>query len=399
LQKALEWAKTQCQDPSPGNFPLIDRVLTDPTVLREKATRQEIIALLGDPGQRLKVMTQLRGKGYTVKDLRNAIQKYEEAEYYVRPQRVNVSDLVQRVEQQTNWVVKDLIPGSGFSLLVAPPKLGKSTTARYLAWCVATGEPFLGMEIPTPGPVLWVTGDETLQEVALGFQRIFSSCGDPGTIEVIQGYIRKDEYLNTLEGAILGMESRPQVVVIDTFAHAFDLEDVNNYGQVERVLSLFKARMERLSTPVLFLFHTNKHGAKGDLTSILGSTAIRGASSANIALHERTGRILLNAEIRLARGIKDLRLEIDWQRGSVHTSDSTPVDENAEAIDKASAVARVVRAHRERTGEWPTKTQVRDVLPIRGDRKTEYMNAALTLGWVEIESQGKKELLKLHEES
>ena len=42
--------------------------------------------------------------------------------------------------EAVDWLVEGLLPGDGISLLVAPPKVGKSTAARCLAAAVAGGD-------------------------------------------------------------------------------------------------------------------------------------------------------------------------------------------------------------------------------------------------------------------
>jgi AAA domain len=55
-----------------------------------------------------------------------------------------VSDLLAEPEEATPWLVDGLLGSGGVSLTVARPKIGKTTLIRYLARCVARGEPFLG---------------------------------------------------------------------------------------------------------------------------------------------------------------------------------------------------------------------------------------------------------------
>jgi len=55
-----------------------------------------------------------------------------------------LGDLMTEDPEQIDWVLEDTLPAAGMSLLVAKPKVGKSTLARCLALAVARGEEFLG---------------------------------------------------------------------------------------------------------------------------------------------------------------------------------------------------------------------------------------------------------------
>jgi len=65
-----------------------------------------------------------------------------------------------------------LIKG-GLSILVAKPKVGKSTLARNLALAIAKGEAsFLGRNISGSGPVVYLALEEKRSEVKKHFERM-----------------------------------------------------------------------------------------------------------------------------------------------------------------------------------------------------------------------------------
>lgn len=57
---------------------------------------------------------------------------------------------------EETWLVEDLIPPEGRFLIVAKQKVGKTFLGMQLAWCVASGEPFLGFRVPHPMPVHYI---------------------------------------------------------------------------------------------------------------------------------------------------------------------------------------------------------------------------------------------------
>jgi hypothetical protein len=56
----------------------------------------------------------------------------------------SLADLLSEPDEQLDWVVEDRIPAGGVVLFVAPPKAGKSTTTRDLAYAVSRGDAWLG---------------------------------------------------------------------------------------------------------------------------------------------------------------------------------------------------------------------------------------------------------------
>jgi RecA-family ATPase len=62
--------------------------------------------------------------------------------YYLA--RLSLADLLQETDEALPWLVAQLLPSGGFSLLAGKPKAGKSALAQCLALVVARGESFLG---------------------------------------------------------------------------------------------------------------------------------------------------------------------------------------------------------------------------------------------------------------
>ena len=55
-----------------------------------------------------------------------------------------LGDLLAEPDDAIEWIIAERFSYGSVNLLAGKPKGGKSTTARYLALCVATGTPFLG---------------------------------------------------------------------------------------------------------------------------------------------------------------------------------------------------------------------------------------------------------------
>src|SRR5215831_10259540 len=71
------------------------------------------------------------------------------------PQFLTAKDILQAPKDPTRWIVDGCLPTAGGSIVVAKPKIGKSTTVADLSLCVGRGEPFLG-RATQQGPVAYL---------------------------------------------------------------------------------------------------------------------------------------------------------------------------------------------------------------------------------------------------
>ena len=84
---------------------------------------------------------------------------------------VGLGELLTEPDEPVRWLVEDVMPAGGSSLLVAPPKAGKTTAARCLAVAVARGLSWLGRECDR-GPVLYLALEERRDEVKRHFAKL-----------------------------------------------------------------------------------------------------------------------------------------------------------------------------------------------------------------------------------
>jgi putative DNA primase/helicase len=80
-----------------------------------------------------------------------------------------LNELFAMPPQVVRWVVDEMLPSGGLSVLASKPKVGKSTLARYLSLCIAKGLPFLDRQV-IQGSVLYYAFEEKLEEVKIHFQ-------------------------------------------------------------------------------------------------------------------------------------------------------------------------------------------------------------------------------------
>ncbi|HAJ44314.1 MAG TPA: hypothetical protein DCM00_16990 [Alcanivorax sp.] len=85
--------------------------------------------------------------------------------------------LLSREPKPPRYVVEGMIPEPVAAAIVAPGSTGKSFWLMQLAACVATGTPFFGHAIPTPGGVLMLGAEDDQDEFARRLHAIAKAYG------------------------------------------------------------------------------------------------------------------------------------------------------------------------------------------------------------------------------
>jgi len=183
-----------------------------------------------------------------------------------------------------NWLVEDLLTVGGFSIMVGPPKTGKSTLVRQLIKSIAHGSEFLGRKVQKGG-ILYLTFEEQPSILKEQFNAIGITSRDPVIVHV--GSVFDDRALPDLEEAI--HEFTPQLVVLDTMFDISQLESIDNYKEVKDALAKIRNIARNTEAHILGVHHTNKTG------KFMGSQAIFGAVDAMITfVQERERRYLFS---------------------------------------------------------------------------------------------------------
>ncbi|GAB60905.1 MAG: hypothetical protein DWB56_02715 [Candidatus Jettenia sp.] len=181
-----------------------------------------------------------------------------------------LSDLFQEPEEQTQWLVDGLLPTGGFSIVVAKPKVGKSTLARGLALSVATGELFLDKEI-LKGVVIYLALEEKRSEIKKHFQDMGATGNEE--IHIYVGGAPADA-ISQIKGVVEKL--KPALLVIDPLFRFTKVKDGNDYHQVTNALEPILRLARDTGTHVLCVHHSRK-GESSAEDSFLGSQAIFGS--------------------------------------------------------------------------------------------------------------------------
>jgi len=182
----------------------------------------------------------------------------------------SMRDLLDEPDEQVEWLVEQLLPSGGLSVIGGKPKAGKSTTVRNLCLSVARGERFLGF--PTAkGAVIYCAFEEKRGEVRNHFRLLGAEPED----EIFSFVGQAPEYFVEQVRPILG-KVKPCLVVLDTLAKVARVQDLNDYAQVMKALDPFLHLARQTGAHLMMVHHNGKSDRDGG-DNLLGSTAIFGA--------------------------------------------------------------------------------------------------------------------------
>ena len=180
-----------------------------------------------------------------------------------------LADLLAEPEAGIEWMVDDRIPSGGLILLAGKAKAGKSTLARDLAYCVASGESWLGHHV-FQGRVWYLALEDKRSEIRRHFIRMGATGNEP--LWVFAGEAPPDCMAMLEERS---KSERPALIIVDTLQRLIRAEDMNNYAEVTtRFAPLLKLTRET-GAALVAVHHANKYG--DGLESILGSMALAGS--------------------------------------------------------------------------------------------------------------------------
>lgn len=190
---------------------------------------------------------------------------------------ISLGDLLDEPDEAITWILEGVLPTSGFSIIVAKPKVGKSTWSRQLALSVAQGNVFMNRQT-SKGAVLYIALEEKRSEVKKHFI-LLGATGDED-LHVYVGNAPK-EAQTWLTNEI--QKRKPLLVIIDTLFRFVNIADGNDYAKVTAALTPLLTLARDHKAHLLVVHHARKGGGDGG-DSMLGSTAIFGSVDTAIIL-------------------------------------------------------------------------------------------------------------------
>jgi len=188
------------------------------------------------------------------------------------------SALSEAPDAQPDWLVDKMLPVGGVGMIVAKPKVGKSTALRCLIHAVLTGGQWLGRSSAI-APVVYATWEDRRAVVKDHLQML----GLNGKADLSLFFGDRDigDPAAWLSGAI--MSTGAKLAVIDPFFRFMQVEDGNDYAELTKATGRVMEVARNTGCAVVLAHHARKsEGEYGD--EALGSTAMFGAVDCMVSL-------------------------------------------------------------------------------------------------------------------
>jgi hypothetical protein len=195
---------------------------------------------------------------------------------------IQARDLLAVEEPETEWLWAGILPAGGLSLLVAKPKVGKTTLAFNLAVAVAAGEDFLGRKTKQ-SPVIYLALEEKKSEIRRKLKAL------PHAPEKISFHFGSAPERAVQEVRNLIQETKAGFLVVDVLQKLCRVKDLNDYAQVTNTLEPLMATAREENCHIMLTHHAGK-ADRQDGDDILGSTALLGGVDTLIQIKKREQR-------------------------------------------------------------------------------------------------------------
>lgn len=291
------------------------------------------------------------------------------------PTFVMLGELLAEPEEHLPYVLEGILVTGGTSMVVAKPKVGKTTFVEHLALATSRGEPFLGRETHG-GMVLFLALEEKRAEVARSFQALGA-----GQESIALWVCNAPEAaLDWLADVIQNLA--PVLVVIDTVQRFFRLPDLNDYAIVSNALEPITALARQTGTHILMAHHGNKGGGS-DGDAVLGSTALFGSVDTLIEIRRSGGRRTIWTDQRYGDNLEEsvLALNVETRRLSLA---------GAPQEVEADSVAQTILDYLAMAGEWVDGRKLFDAVGGSHALHLSALNALVEQGTVRREGEGKR---------
>lgn len=248
-------------------------------------------------------------------------------------------ELSKREFPELQYLVAGVIP-TGTTLLVAPPKFGKSWLALHLAEACASGSLTLG-QIPTQTrPVLYLALEDSARRLKSRMELM--------GIEPHENL----EFATELQGMTLpeiltdrlaDIGDRAPLVIIDTLGKVAPEKrgSGSQYSHDYNVLGSLKEIIDQhLDASLLIIHHTNK-GEKDDfLDNVSGTQGIAGAADTVIVLKRERGTTRATMQVT-SRDVQEAEYSIRFTESCKWILDGSSVEEAKAAAARARATTNL----------------------------------------------------------
>ena len=293
-----------------------------------------------------------------------------------------LAELENEALEDRPWLVDELLPADGLSLLAGTPKAGKSTLARCLAVAVAGGtSKWLGKGVEE-GAVLHLSLEERWETIRNHYKRL-SAPGEKIYL-LSKTHPRPTNFILWIQSAI--SRHKPSLVIIDPVIRFLKIRDTIDYAQTTEALDPLINLAREFNTHILLVHHSRKGGGEYG-KEILGSTGLAASVDTIISLS-----IDGDQRIFYAYGRDDVEIE----KTNLNMDDNGWIDvgETKREADEDDIRSKSIEYLRE-TGEPQSTDQIRAALGCRKQILTTALNNAVEDGEIKYKKEGKKKLYRV----
>lgn len=230
-------------------------------------------------------------------------------------------------EPPVEWLVQDLLPVGGLSLIVAGPKVGKSTLLReLLASHGSGGGPFLGRENRHGGSFLYIALDEHPSMIRDHFVKLATVYAEDA-LSASANFVTQPVAPAQLPDLI--EQSGANLVAIDTLGqYVTGIEKGGEYFEWTAAMQALRKAATETGAHICMLHHARKAGGSRGL-STLGSQAISGGVDTIIELQAHYNKVTgtytrsVASTNRAGKDIPKTGLDLDPEHGTVNLDLST----------------------------------------------------------------------------
>ncbi len=268
-------------------------------------------------------------RGHTIAELEALVLEQTPAVVKDFPGLRGTFTMLEDPEGHIRWLVEDRIPAGSVCLLVAKPKVGKTTAARHLAVAVARGDEWLGC--PCTKGVVWYLAFEGQERDHKAHFRQFDLVGEDDAF--LRCYIgpMKPELWGWMraEAAV----HPPALIIIDTLQRFLQVKSMEDYAEVTKAFDPVIAFTRATGAAMLLIHHAGKALDRDPLDSVLGSTAIAGSVDNTLVLAKLAGFRTVTSRQRIGPDLDERVIQLS-KDGRVTLGDAREAAELRVVMDK-----------------------------------------------------------------
>lgn len=227
---------------------------------------------------------------------------------------ISAIDLMAKSFADPKWAIRGLIP-EGLTLLVGPPKKGKSWLCLNIAIAIAGGWTILERPAGEKGEVLYLALEDTERRLKQRLGKVLDGDGPP------QGLHFTTEWPSIMDGGIalldVWLTDHPdcRLVVVDTLARMRAGENSKGgiYQADYAAAVCFKQLADKHDVAFIVVHHVRKAEAEDPLDAVSGTNGLTGAADTTAVLRSLPGRADASFYIR-GRDVEEADYALQFDR-------------------------------------------------------------------------------------